>query len=409
MEGQALNKRIDTRHVDVLDGLRAVAVLIVCWYHIWQQSWLSPVLRGPAAQLFGRSVISFDVIPRTGYILVDFMLLLSAFLLFLPHARQMVEGGPAPDTKAFYKKRLCRIVPSYYFAVLVIFFCYALPAKSFVSAGDAIFELFTNLTFTQMFFKRPYLFSRVNGVLWTVCVEMQFYLIFPLLAKAFKKQPVLTYLGMAGLSELFIRGYALADTGRVRMMVNQFPAHLGVFANGMLFALLFVLIAKYFRRTRALAVCGTGLVFLSGYVILRFLHGAAGAANVQVFQLQCRYLFSVTLGVFLLACTVSARWLRGLLSNRLMRFLAGISYNLYIWHQWLAVRLKNWKIPYWSGDTPPNILGDKTWQWQYTLLCFALALGIAALTTYFVERPAARALMKIQKISTREESIHEAF
>ena len=30
----------DTRHVDTCDGVRALAILIVAWYHIWQQSWL---------------------------------------------------------------------------------------------------------------------------------------------------------------------------------------------------------------------------------------------------------------------------------------------------------------------------------------------------------------------------------
>lgn len=34
----------DIRHVDTCDGVRALAILIVAWYHIWQQSWLYPNL-----------------------------------------------------------------------------------------------------------------------------------------------------------------------------------------------------------------------------------------------------------------------------------------------------------------------------------------------------------------------------
>ena len=30
----------DTRHVDTCDGIRAFSVLMVGWFHIWQQSWL---------------------------------------------------------------------------------------------------------------------------------------------------------------------------------------------------------------------------------------------------------------------------------------------------------------------------------------------------------------------------------
>ena len=83
MEQTPMKNRIDTRHIDTLDGLRALAVGIVAWYHIWQQSWLPPFIRGPVAALFGREIISLDAIPRTGYLFVDFMLLLSAFLIII--------------------------------------------------------------------------------------------------------------------------------------------------------------------------------------------------------------------------------------------------------------------------------------------------------------------------------------
>lgn len=44
----------DTRHVDTCDGVRALAILIVAWYHIWQQSWLYPNLT------IGGKTVSFD-------------------------------------------------------------------------------------------------------------------------------------------------------------------------------------------------------------------------------------------------------------------------------------------------------------------------------------------------------------
>ena len=80
-------------------------------------------------------------------------------------------------------------------------------------------------------------------------------------------------------------------------------------------------------------------------------------------------------------------------SNRAARFIAAISYNLYIWHQWLAVQLKQWRIPYWAGETPPNMTGDLSWQWRYTLLLLALSFGAAIVLTYCFERPAARLLL----------------
>ena len=82
-------KNPDTRHVDTCDGVRALAICIVAWYHIWQQSWLYPNLT-----VFGRE-ISFDPLVRSGYIWVDVMILISGFCLYLPWAR-LGEGEKEP-------------------------------------------------------------------------------------------------------------------------------------------------------------------------------------------------------------------------------------------------------------------------------------------------------------------------
>lgn len=80
----------DTRHVDTCDGVRALAILIVAWYHIWQQSWLYPNLT------IGGKTVSFDPLVRSGYIWVDIMILISGFCLYLPWARLTVgEAGKA--------------------------------------------------------------------------------------------------------------------------------------------------------------------------------------------------------------------------------------------------------------------------------------------------------------------------
>ena len=95
----------DTRHVDTCDGVRALAILIVAWYHIWQQSWLYPNLT------IGGKTVSFDPLVRSGYIWVDIMILISGFCLYLPWARLTVgEAGQSPLT--FYEKRLARVHPS---------------------------------------------------------------------------------------------------------------------------------------------------------------------------------------------------------------------------------------------------------------------------------------------------------
>ena len=70
------------RHIPELNGLRVLLVFIVSWYHFWQQSWLTPHIGS----------YSLDFLVRAGYVPVDGTILLSGFLLFLPHARAMLLG-----------------------------------------------------------------------------------------------------------------------------------------------------------------------------------------------------------------------------------------------------------------------------------------------------------------------------
>ena len=41
---------IDAKHIDVLDGVRALAVFGVLWFHFWQQNWIMPNFRLPFLQ-----------------------------------------------------------------------------------------------------------------------------------------------------------------------------------------------------------------------------------------------------------------------------------------------------------------------------------------------------------------------
>ena len=73
-----------------------------------------------------------------------------------------------------------------------------------------------------------------------------------------------------------------------------------------------------------------------------------------------------------------------------IRFLSAISYNFYIWHQYLAVKLKEWHIPPYAALDLPQRYEGRLWQQKYTAICFLSALALAALVTYLWEKPIAR-------------------
>ena len=100
-----------------------------------------------------------------------------------------------PRTGEFYSKRLWRILPSYLFAIAACLVFTALYGRNLGSA-PLWKDLLTHLTFTHTFWRGTYLWSSLNVALWTLAVEMQFYLLFPLVGRAFPAKPWLTFCGM---------------------------------------------------------------------------------------------------------------------------------------------------------------------------------------------------------------------
>ena len=383
------SRPIDTTYVGVLDGVRALAVLVVVWFHFWQQTWLRPLVKLP----FTGWQAGLEWLPRSGYIMVDLLLVLSGFCLFLPIARQMARGemnAGQVDVRAFYRRRAMRILPSYYFCIFLILFAVVLPTWPYTNAAEFWRDLLANFTMTQTFFAETFFFTKFNVVLWTVCIEMQFYLLFPLLARAFARRPVASAALMTGISVLGA-ALLLAGVGDLRFWLNKLPLLLCNYAAGMLGAVVFVRLAAVGHKP--LAVWGFSALAVGCILgILRLARLQAAARQLQSSQLLLRFPLSILFGCLLVALPLAGKPLRAVFDNRLMRFLAGISFNLYIWHQYLAVLLKKLHFPPWSGEVPPNQTGDLQWQHRYALLIWAAAFAAALFGTYVVERPFARLL-----------------
>ncbi|MDD3335011.1 MAG: acyltransferase [Eubacteriales bacterium] len=372
--------------IGVLYGFRAIMVLMVANFHFWQQSWLSQGFR-----IFGQYV-DFDYITRSGYVFVDGLILLSGFLLFLPHAQSMMERTAAPNAKRFYFNRLVRILPSYAAGLLIVLFCFALPQGSYQNESALALDVITHLTLTFPFFQQTYLFTPLNGVLWTVAIEMQLYLIFPLLAKAARKKPALTLslMAVAGWLYRLIIGYKVSSTA---MFINQMPAFLDVYALGMAGAMGYLWLKRWMgERTegqRAL-LQGAAVVVLAFciWMVLELLRvqSKAGVQSVEALRLS-QMKIRLPLCLAFMGCMLSAatlpRALGWLFSNRLMRFLSTISFNFYIWHQVLAVQYAR----YWF---PSTLHTEQGLQWAFTALCYCSSIVVASIFTYGLEQPVSK-------------------
>ena len=371
-----------------LDGLRVLMIFIVSWYHIWQQSWLRPYIGN----------YSLDYLVRSGYVWVDGTVLLSCFLLFLPWARAMADGTPAPETKDFYYRRFRRIVPGYYFITLAVFFAIALPWGLYESPQFLVKDLATHLTFTFTFFYDTYVATPLGAAGWTLAILVQGYLLFPLIARGVMKKPAVTFGVMAAVC-LGFRAWCIWALYDFTMVVNQLINFLDVYILGIAGAIGYVRLEKM-REEQGGTVhwkwqIAATVVFIGAFwgllSLLRVQASAGSYPDIQKRQMMYRPVYGVCFTLLALSAPFSLAPLRKLLGNPVTKFLGGISMNYYLIHQTVTVHLKRLKIPA-SESAEPHMAGELQWQMGYTALAFGLSVVLAIIVTYAVEKPAGKLL-----------------
>jgi peptidoglycan/LPS O-acetylase OafA/YrhL len=148
------------RRIAYIDGLRAVAVLLVVLDHAMQH--------GLGRASGGQLEAALRRILAEGSHGVDLFFVLSGFCLAHPTLSALRrDGGASLDACKYFAKRIVRIVPPYYAAIAVIL---ALTGPGIAGIADVAKQ--------ALFLDRGTTF--INGSFWTLCVEFRWYFIFPL-------------------------------------------------------------------------------------------------------------------------------------------------------------------------------------------------------------------------------------
>jgi len=170
-------------HLLFLDGLRAVAAIFVVMHHAIIQTYFFDTknLSG-----FKKAFISIFF---QGHFSVDLFIVLSGFCLMMPvvKADYQLKGGAV----YFYKKRVVRIVPTYYIAILfsLILINFFINTKTGThwdaSIPVNVKDILADLIFIQDIFTTTVF--KINHVFWSIGVETRIYVLFPLLIILYKK------------------------------------------------------------------------------------------------------------------------------------------------------------------------------------------------------------------------------
>lgn len=375
-----MNTTHNSQDISVLHGFRVIFILLVANFHIWQQSWLMPYIR-----IFGKGYC-FDYLARSGYIYVDGMILISALLMFLPYARHIVYQDELPSVKEYYIKRVARIAPSYYFSVFITFILFALPNNRYMgNTSNMLKDVIYHIFFINTFDYYAYFATNVNVVLWTVAILMQGYLLMPFIIRLLIKRPFIVSTIMLIIAFTY-RLYASVQPN-IAIYINQLPAFLDIYLFGFLLAYIISVLQKNILQYRFKLwhkIISTIAFLLSIFLISKLCESQAMSNSIQLDQLKNRFALGMLFSISIITANMSIKPLVWLLSNKLVRFLAVISYNFYIWHQFLAVEMR---VAFFDTE---QLHADIPLQKAYTLLCWSVALVVATFVTYFVEKPSAR-------------------
>lgn len=303
------------RHMQQLDGLRAIAVLLVCWHH-----WM------PRRYHLGINWGS------TG---VDLFFVLSGFLItgiLLACRRSLEQGrqGVAFTARRFYARRFLRIFPLYY-AVL------ALASVVFTLEPGILLSLWT-YTFNLWGAWRGQLSGSWVSHFWSLAVEEQFYLVWPwviLLVPRRALVPVVCATLAVGPLSRWILFTAGAPFDAMRMVTTSC---LDLLAGGALFAILVERVGlEALLRTRVARVTGLAgaVLFLWGAWIQVRGGGVSGATALEVFVVYTRWPFFAWL---VLAAAHGFRGALGrFLTARPMLYVGKVSYGVYVFHAFALV------------------------------------------------------------------------
>src|SRR6266496_5996366 len=361
------NKREGKTSIAVLDGVRAVAVILVLTYHINRVS--GDNLWNMADYPLASSVSTAG---SSGVLL---FFVLSGFLLFLPYAKSLLFDSVWPSARSFYLRRAFRIIPAYYVSLILII----LLLQPQYLRWDHLQDILLFLTFFMDSTKET--FRVINVPYWTLAIEWQFYMLLPLLAWGMSaivrrvspqrrlRTVVYCFLRIMawGLFARYIGLYLTQNPTQTflvpRLVVNvalfflygMQGKYLEVFSIGMLVSLCYVYSQhastdeNYTVKVRRLSPwlwrSGVLLLLFTAMWHFHFEYHANGWPFLSFMDPVYLWLndpfISLGYGVCVAAILFGSTELKRPFEHRFLRWIGLTSYSIYIWHLPLIVILRD--------------------------------------------------------------------
>ncbi len=356
----------EKRHVESLDGVRALAVLAVMGFHI-----------------------GFPGLRELGSLGVDVFFVLSGFLITTLLLDERARDGSI-HLGHFWARRFIRLMPAYWLyvgAMTCVMMCvesehaHASEGWSVGLYVSSLWLYFNNLAPVVGMWED----QRLVIHLWSLAVEEQFYLLWPLALCLFRtRRSVAVGAGVLCLATILCMQFGYP--GRIERWPHTrgFSILVGCLVAALTHALAENDAGSRLRWLRSSAARRAS--FLGAFLVF-----AAGSWFVKHEDMEEKFAVRTIVPAFapLVGVLCAALWygtpdaLSRLLSFRPLAYLGKISYGLYLYHM-LAQHIV-WK---WTHVAIP---GGKTVQFGVKTLAFlAISIAIAAASFHLIEQPIGR-------------------
>jgi peptidoglycan/LPS O-acetylase OafA/YrhL len=298
------------RFIPEMDGLRFAAIGMVILFHL--NGYLtakSPVYRAapPSSDWLAQAAL-------VGFRGVELFFVISGFILGLPFAARYLKGATPVNLRKYYLRRLTRLEPPYIVALFLLFFLALIvdgkPSANFYPHLAASLGYLHSLIFGT--------FSPAMGVAWSLEIEVQFYVLVPLLTLLFAiRSPILRRSSMVILILTALLGQAFFLHHNPRASLSIL-AYVQFFLVGFLLADVFLASWDEVPQRNLVwdfvALAGWPLLF----VILR--------SPVLAHWLFPAWIFLLYLAAF------RGRFVNRIFSNSWIVAIGGMCYSIYLLH-----------------------------------------------------------------------------
>jgi peptidoglycan/LPS O-acetylase OafA/YrhL len=343
-------RRITTQanYISQIDGLRFVAISSVVIFHIY-------------SAFEGRSPVPvpWHMNTDTAKRGVELFFVISGFILGVPFASTYLLSAPKVDLKSYFVRRLTRLEPPYLLSLIVWAAWQMITVRR--SFSDMAPHFLTSMSYLHNIFWGGFP-GVVNPVAWSLEVEVQFYVLAPVLTSVFAiRNTRLRRMLMLGL--MAVTGVLSQPLYRSVHFHYSIGYYLGFFLAGLLVCDLYLTRQEWkpLFWYDLIAVCGWPMVWVLrervGHILLPFL--LAGLCLTAFRGLMCS----------------------AALSTRAITNIGGMCYSIYLFHFIVIYVVKH--------VTSPLHVGHNFYLYFAVQSCIIISFVLLFCGTFFIliERP----------------------